>query len=113
MPRSGGLTFSLKAEISCGVIVSALAITGIRLTLVPSRFIVSMSRGFNLVGVPQSAIKRLFLETTPGREHSRMSIRSDKVETGVHPHINFVSSVGLLFLTHKVLVLIIQEINDR
>lgn len=33
---------------SLGVIVSALAMTGIRLTLDPSLFIISMSRGFRL-----------------------------------------------------------------
>ena len=40
------LTLDLNAKISSSVMVSALAMTGIRLTLVCSLRITSMSRGF-------------------------------------------------------------------
>lgn len=42
------LTMVLKLWRSSGVIVSALAMTGIRLTRVPSFFMISTSSGFNL-----------------------------------------------------------------
>lgn len=42
-----------------------------------------------------------------------MSRRSDKVETGVHAHIKFGSSLRLLFLTHERLVLVILFAHNR
>lgn len=59
-----GLTFSLKAMISWGVIVSAFAITGIKFTLVPNRFIVSISNGFKLRHAkhPKESVSKIFQE---------------------------------------------------
>ena len=42
------LTRALNKARSFWVSVSALAITGIKLTRVPKRFMISMSKGFNL-----------------------------------------------------------------
>jgi hypothetical protein len=44
---------------------------------------------------------------------SLRSSRLDKVETSVNPQILLVGPVGLLFLPHVRLVLIINEVDDR
>lgn len=41
-----------------------------------------------------------------------MSVRSDEVNTSVHPHVNLLVPMRLLFLTHEVFVLVIEEIDD-
>jgi hypothetical protein len=43
---------------------------------------------------------------------SPVSARSNKVKTGVHPHINLFLALGLLLLTHIVFMLIVQKIYD-
>jgi hypothetical protein len=91
--------------------VSALAMTGIRLTRVPSRFIVSMSRGFKLIRFEIDTSESIPLNARH-RLDSRMSVGSDEVKTSVHPHIDFIGSMGLLFLAHKVLVLVVQKVDD-
>jgi hypothetical protein len=48
--RNGKLTLILKFSRSSGIIVSALAMTGMRLTRVPNRFMISTSRGLILTG---------------------------------------------------------------
>lgn len=42
-----------------------------------------------------------------------VSSGADKVQTGVHTHVDLVRSAGLLFLEHVRLVLVIQELDDR
>ena len=44
--------------------VSAFATTGMRLTLVPSRFMISMSRGFSLKGGQENKVNGLVLQST-------------------------------------------------
>jgi hypothetical protein len=93
----------LKLCRSSWVMVSALAITGIKLTLVPSLFIISTSRGLTLI---VSCVRR-------AGPRSLRSSRLDKVETGVDPQILLVGPVGLLLLPHVGLVLIINEVDNR
>lgn len=62
------LTLVLKAMRSCGVMVSALAMTGMRLTREPRRFMISMSRGFRL-----SWGRQCFVGTTRSTRHRQPS----------------------------------------
>lgn len=45
--------------------------------------------------------------------HLPVTIRSNKVETSVDTHIDDTLTTGLLFLTHIVFMLIVDEFNDR
>lgn len=42
-----------------------------------------------------------------------MAGRPDEVQAGVHPQVDLVLSLGLLFLTHVCLMLIVNEVYDR
>lgn len=42
-----------------------------------------------------------------------MTARTDKVKTGMDPHIHLFLALGLLLLTHIILMLIIQKVYDR
>jgi hypothetical protein len=61
----GHSTRCLNLSKSCGVSVSALATTGIKLTRLPNRFIVSISRGFNLVNHQKRKKKKVSFESMP------------------------------------------------
>jgi hypothetical protein len=93
----------LKLCRSSWVMVSALAMTGIKLTLVPSLFIISTSRGLTLL-----------ISCAPGKgADSLRSSRLDKVETSMNPQILFIGPVRLLFLPHVRFMLIINEVDNR
>jgi hypothetical protein len=117
LPPPSVPTLSLNKSKSFGVIVSALAMTGIKLTLVPSLFIVSISNGFKLMYQDKMAKKKRLSVTwelgTDDLPNPRMSGRSYKVQTRMNSHVDLVLPVRLLFLTHVGFVLIIEEIDDR
>ena len=87
--------------------MSALAITGIKLTRVPKRFMISMSRGFNLncndeIQPPE------YDETV----NLRMTGWPNEEKTCVNPEINFTLPLGLLFLSHVQLMLVVNKVDD-
>lgn len=84
--------------------VSALAITGIRFTLVPNLFIISTSRGLTLI---------LSLAIVMTVYFSLRSSRLDKVETGVNPQVLLVQPVWLLFLPHVRFMLVVDKVDNR
>ena len=98
------LTLILKFSRSSGIIVSALATTGIKLTLLPNLFMISTSSGFTLLA-----------QLTRGGncEYSRQSTRLQEVQARVDSEILLLGSHRLLLLTHVRLVLIINEVHNR
>lgn len=42
-----------------------------------------------------------------------MAGRTDEVEASVHPQVELLPAVGLLFLAHVRLVLVVDEVDDR
>lgn len=89
--------------------MSALAMTGIKLTREPSLFITSTSKGdrlYRMELVSQSIyiVYQLY--------NLRVASWLDKVQADVDSHINNTLTTGLLFLSHIILVLIIKEINN-
>ena len=101
-----GPTRILKLARSSGLMVSALAMTGIRLTLDPSRFITSTSSGLTLS-------ERVSWVAAPAADRcSRVSARPQKVETSVDPEILLVFAVRLLLLSHEVFMLVIAKFHN-
>lgn len=103
-------TRCLKVIRSLGVIVSAFAMTGIKLTREPNRFMISRSRGFKLDG--RSRCHELKDKTGGWKECVRVTCWTDEVKTSMDAHICLVRSIRLLLLAHVALVLIVDKIND-
>jgi hypothetical protein len=92
------------------------------LTLVPRRFIISMSRGLRLHGERWEAVSHWLLEVLafhlkPERrvelqEDSRVAGGSNEVEAGVNPEVNLLLSLRLLLLSHVHLVLVVHELDN-
>lgn len=102
------LTLSLYCAKSRGVSVSALAMTGIKLTLEPRCFITSISRGFNL----QNHVNEYILDFFSRENNLRMTRGSNEIKTSMYSKINSTFTGGLLFLSHEALMLIIEELID-
>lgn len=48
-----------------------------------------------------------------GEKNSRMPVRRDEVDASMYPHIHLFHSMRLLFLTHEVFMLVVEEVDDR
>lgn len=83
--------------------VSAFAITGIKLTRVPNLFIISTSSGLTL---------NISLGRRPSGNVSSRSSRLDEVQASVNPQVLLVQPVWLLFLPHVGFVLVIDKVDD-
>lgn len=93
---NGKLTRALNSATSTSVRVSALAMTGMRLTLSCSCFMNSMSRGFNLrrrVASVRAARRR-----TKKRKCARVAGGLDEVQAGVNAVVNDFLAVDPVFL---------------
>ena len=101
-------TRCLNKKRSFCVNVSALAMTGIRLTRVPRRFMISMSSGFRLSFI---AVNAKELQRT--LEDIRVTCRADEVEAGVNSKVRLFVPLRLLLLTHICLMLVINKLDDR
>ena len=99
------LTLSLKLSKSAGIMVSALAMTGMRLTRVPRRFMISTSRGLTLGSVRPMVYCLL--------GDARQSAGLEEVKTSMDPQVLLVGTKRLLLLAHEGLMLVVDEINDR
>ena len=100
------LTRCLNTARSDCVNVSAFAITGIKLTRVPRRFIISMSRGLRLHTRHQWIGGEMCYACV------RVSSGPDEKQAGMYAEITFLRALWLLLLPHVNLVLIIDEVND-
>ena len=87
------LTLALNSATSSSVRVSALAITGIRLTLVCSRRMNSISRGFRLC---DTFVTDMY--ATSMKIYSRVTRRLDEVQTGVNTIVHEFLPVDAVFL---------------
>ena len=87
------LTLALNSATSSSVRVSALAITGIRLTLVCSRRMNSISRGFRL---RDAFVTDMY--ATSMKIYSRVTRRLDEVQTGMDTIVHEFLPVDAVFL---------------
>ena len=102
------LTRCLNAYKSFWVNVSAFAITGMRLTRVPRRFMISMSKGLSL----EEGESECREETDVRKGHGRVATWTGKVEASMHSEVRLVGPQRLLLLSHIGLVLVVDEVND-
>ena len=100
------LTRCLNWNKSCWVSVSALATTGIKLTRVPRRFMISISRGLSLKRGWSSLLSHV------EKENLRVTRWANKVEAGVNTKVNLFATLGLLLLSHVRFVLIVDELDN-
>lgn len=101
-------TRALKFAISSSVIVSALAMIGIRLTFVWSRRMNSISIGFSLE--IRSCKKYVF---NGSRYDARMTSGLDKVQAGVHTIVDNLLPVHAVFLLQIRVKTRLDVLNDR
>ena len=100
-------TRCLKTNRSFCVRVSALATTGMRLTRVPRRFMISMSKGFNLCGRLSTKKKN-----EAEKVYARVTCGANKVQASMDTQIRLFMPLGLLFLTHVRFVLVVNELDN-
>lgn len=93
---------------SSGVMVSAFAMTGIKLTRVPSFFMISTSSGFNLPYFMRPERNRCLMIN-----YSRSTSWFDEIQTRMDPQVLLFFSKGLLLLAHVGFVLVVNKVNNR
>ena len=79
------------------------------MTLVPRRFIISISRGFNLR--TRRSINIITYDNADNKD-LRVASRSDEVQTSMNSQVALLCSLRLLLLTHVGLMLIIDKVDN-
>ncbi len=109
--KHGQRTLRLKATISSSVIVSDLAMTGMRLTRACKRFMNSMSIGLSLAN--QSARGQLSRQPQSGADDARMPRRLEKVDARMHAIVHELGAVNAVLLLEKGVVPLLDVVDDR
>ena len=81
--------------------------TGMRLTRVPRRFIISISKGLSLKDEYEHCA-----EIEMNQNYGRVTSGTDKVEASVNPEVCLVCPHRLLLLSHVCFMLVVNEVDD-